>query len=72
MNNYRKFKLRCTGTNTRHTKFTLFDASGANCGAICIETTDVVLLIGRDFQGDLDWNGFVPEPLKEIPTKPTP
>lgn len=70
MNNYLKFKLRCEDTNQKHTRFTLFDGGGANCGSIRIDTADVIILIGRDFHGHVDWNGVVPEPLKTIPTQP--
>ncbi len=59
----KKFKLRCDSTNSMHTRFTMFDQVGANCGNITVRTADVLDFIAHDWAGDVDWNGNLPEGL---------
>jgi hypothetical protein len=62
----RVFKLRCDGIGPIHTKFTLFDASHANCGTIVVATQDMENLIYHSWNGRVDWNGKPRlQPLKE-------
>jgi hypothetical protein len=57
----KRFKLRCEDSNEHHTKFTLFDAAGANCGRITVRTEDVWDLIGKfNWDGTVDWNSITP------------
>lgn len=60
----KQFKLRCDSSNSKHTRFTMFDPAGANCGSICINTCDVVPFMGQDWNGEIDWCFIVPDPLK--------
>lgn len=50
--------LDCMESNERHTKFRLFDPQGANCGTLCIITTDVPEFIANKWNGDVQWNGL--------------
>ena len=52
----KKFKLTCTFSNPGHTRFTLFDYEGANCGQLTLRTKDVDYFLDA-WLGDIDWNG---------------
>jgi len=62
-----KFKLSCLETNSRHTKFNVFDRRGANCGTIVILTDDVVEFVSKNWNGDVWWNGHLPRGLEVRP-----
>ena len=66
-----KFTLTCIGTNPKHTRFNLFDMTGANCGTICIQTKDIIPFIARAWADNVQWQGWVPEPLKPSQSEPS-
>jgi hypothetical protein len=55
------FTLTCLESNTRHTKFNVFDPTGANCGTLTILTDDVVGFIQRSWKGNINWDGKMPD-----------
>lgn len=50
----RMFKLRCSGSNDRHT------THDANCGRIFVLTSDVKSFIADNWNGEVEWNGHLP------------
>lgn len=59
-----RFRISCIETNQRHTKFTLYDPHGANCGVITILTDDVRLFLQRSWNGDIFWHDHIPQSLE--------
>ena len=57
----RKYKLSCISWNARHVAFAVFDARGANCGQVTVLTDDVADFVRYSWNGDIHWNGLVPE-----------
>jgi len=54
----KSFLIRCENWNREHTKFSLFDPAGANCGFITIRTQDLSAFIDtKNWNGRIDWNG---------------
>jgi len=53
----RSFKLRCESRNANHTKFSIFDQTGANCGTLTVRSQDAEDFVRFDWNGDVDWNG---------------
>lgn len=56
-----KYNLSCFDSNLQHTKFNMFDATGANCGRLTILTEDVVNFLTNNWKGNIDWNGMIPD-----------
>lgn len=73
-----KYKLVCMSSNSRHTRFALFDrGSGAphspsetrtraDCGTITLDTDDLVHFLQHDWQGDVEWRGHCPAGAMEL------
>lgn len=55
------FKLSCVESNERHTIFNVFDPKGANCGRLTILTEDVINFLQHSWNGNIFWNGKMPE-----------
>lgn len=53
--------LKCTESNERHLKFTLFDKRGANCGSIVILTDDAYEFLRETWRGGINWDGNIPK-----------
>jgi hypothetical protein len=50
-----KYTLRWLSTNARHTRFTVFDHTGANCGDITVLTVDAKEFVDNNWDGAVDW-----------------
>jgi hypothetical protein len=61
----KRFKLVSVEINDQHTKFSLFDPAGANCGFITILSEDVPDFISQwNWNGTLEWkNGLAPNSI---------
>jgi len=65
------YKLVCTESNERHTRFSLFDRgtpgatcdqpTRANCGMIAVDTRDLLYFLKYNWNGDIDWRGRCPD-----------
>jgi len=65
MNVRNKFTLRWEHSDGQHTKLSLIDPVGLNCGTLTIRTADLGLLAHGEWKGDIDWQDcpqkFIPE-----------
>lgn len=61
MTEHAKYRLRCQDWNPTHVRFAVFDPKGANCGELCVEASDVFRFLRTAWNGDLYWNGHLPE-----------
>lgn len=52
----RKYRLECKHIDLMHTRFALYDPTGANCGNIIVLTSDARNFISRNWNGNVDWN----------------
>lgn len=43
------------------TQFLVFDARGASCGMITVPTADVKDFVALNWNGDIHWNGLMPD-----------
>lgn len=57
------FTLRCTHTDALHTHFRVFDYKGASCGELTLANETLREFLKRSWQGNIDWQGFLPEVL---------
>ena len=59
------YKLHCTGSNSRHTQFQVFDPKGANCGTLTVLTSEAMDFVKFSWTGEVFWNGLRPTPETE-------
>lgn len=64
-----KYLLRCVDWNEGYVSFILFDEKKTHCGRIVVLASDALNFIQNSWNGDLDWNGFLPEMAIKHPEK---